>query len=75
MKVFVWKSHGDIRVYALTEDLKDDVLTCLSQEGVEVEEGRDYSWGEVRNLICEAKDSDSDMFESGTDIVDVRGFN
>lgn len=75
MKVFVWKSHGNIRVHVLTDDLKDDVLLCLFHEGVEVEAGRDYSWREVRNLICEAQDSDSDMFESGTDIVDVRGFN
>lgn len=73
VRVLVWKSHGDIRVYALTEAVKDDVLACLSQEGFAIDRERKYSWKQVRYLMLEAEECDSNMFEYGTDIVDVRG--
>lgn len=73
MKVFVWKAHGDISVYTITEKLKEDILTCLSHEGFEINDERDYSWNKVQEMIYAAQGSDSDMFESGTGIVSVEG--
>lgn len=72
MNVFVWKSHGDVKVYALNTELREDVLTCLEQEGFEIE-NENISWGEIQELIYEAQESDSDMFEYGTGIVKLKG--
>lgn len=73
MKVFVWKSHGEVSVYAITDSLKQDILEVLEQEGFEIDSERDYSWAMIDDLVSEARESDSDMFEYGTGVVSVRG--
>ena len=72
MKVFVWKAHGDISVWAITDSLKEDILTCLSLEGFEIVHGKQYDWREIQEMIYDAQESGSDMFECGSGVVKVR---
>lgn len=72
MKVFVWKAHGDISVYAVTDSLKDGILGCLSNEGFEIDRAKSYSWQEIQEMIYDAQESDSDMFEYGTGLCTVK---
>lgn len=72
MKVFVWKTHGDISVYEITDSLKDDILDCLSNEGFEIDKGKSYAWQEIQEMIYDAQESDSDMFEYGTGLCTVK---
>ena len=72
MKVFIWKSHGEVYVYALTDAVAQDVLEVLEQEGFEIDSEKDYSWQEIDTLVSEAQESDSDMFEYGSGVVKVR---
>ena len=72
MKVFIWKSHGEASVYALTDAVAQDVLEVLEQEGFEIDSEKDYSWQEIDTLVSEAQESDSDMFEYGSGVVKVR---
>lgn len=72
MKVFVWKAHGDISVYEITDSLKDDILDCLSNEGFEIDKGKSYAWQEIQEMIYDAQESDSDMFEYGTGLCTVK---
>lgn len=72
MKVFVWKAHGDISVYSITDNLKNDILVCLSNEGFEIDRGKSYSWQEIQEMIYDAQESDSDMFEYGTGFSTVK---
>lgn len=75
MKVFVWRSHGEIDVYAFeTEDqksfLKTELVNALRQEGSEV--NSESSWGEIKQAIEDQRYSDSDMFEYGTGFTKVK---
>lgn len=72
MKVFVWKAHGDISVYSITDNLKNDILVCLSNEGFEIDSSKSYSWQEIQEMIYDAQESDSDMFEYGTGFCTVK---
>lgn len=72
MKVFVWKSHGDVSVYAISDGLKDEILEVLEQEGFEIDRDKTYSWVEIMDRIYDAYESDSDMFEYGSGIVTVK---
>lgn len=72
MKVFVWKAHGDISVYAITDSLKDSILDCLSNEGFEIDKGKSYSWQEIQEMVYDAQEWDSDMFEYGTGLCTVK---
>lgn len=72
MKVFVWKSWGEVSVHALTDSLAQDILEVLEQEGFEIDSEKDYSWAMIDDLISEARCSDSDMFEYGTGFCTVK---
>lgn len=71
MNVFVWKSHGEVRVYALNITTRAEVISCLRSEGFEVDS--EISWAEIQDVIFDAQESDSDIFEYGTGIVKVKG--
>lgn len=72
MKVFVWKSYGEVSVHTLTDSLKQDILEVLEQEGFEIDSEKDYSWKVIDGLVSEAQESDSDMFEYGTGLCTVK---
>lgn len=74
MRVFVWKSHGDITVYAFdTEEqksaLKKQLVECLVLEGSDVNESS--TWSDIFEAIEDQRYSDSDQFESCTGIEKV----
>lgn len=75
MKVFVWRSHGEIDVYAFETEaqksfLKTELVNVLCQEGSEV--SSESSWGEIKQAIEDQRYSDSDMFEYGTGFTKVK---
>ena len=76
MKVFIWKSFGDIEVYSMeTQELRDNlrkiVIECLLSDGdYEVTEAS--SWSDVYDSIQDAICSRSDMFEQGTGVANLK---
>lgn len=71
MKVFVWKSFGEIKVYAFEtkeqkENLKAMVIECLENEGVEGIGFYSSFWYELVDEIEAQIESRSDIFEYGT---------
>lgn len=67
MKVFVWKSYGDISVYALETDeqkakLKKEIVDVLNLENITIKS----SWQDVQEAISDEIMSKSDDFEYGT---------
>lgn len=71
MNVFVWKSHGEVKVCALNTTTRAEIISCLMSEGFEVDSER--SWAEIQDAVFDAQESGSDMFEYGTGIVKVEG--
>lgn len=73
MKVFVWKAHGGITVYAIETveqrlKLKHALVECLQAEG-EDSANNDLKLSEIISLIHDQYNSD--MFEYGTGVVRV----
>lgn len=69
MKIFVWKSYGDISVYAFDTPeqqsaLKKSIVEVLQQEGSEIDESS--SWQKIYGCIEDQQLSGSDNFEYGT---------
>lgn len=74
MKVFVWKSCGEISVhsaegYSQILSLKTRIVELLNAEGSEVSVGS--SWGKIIGEIEAQVCSRSDLFESGTGFYNV----
>lgn len=67
MRVFVWKSYGNISVYALETDeqkakLKKEIADVLSLENITI----NSSWQQFQDAIEDEIMSKSDDFEYGT---------
>ncbi len=76
MKVFVWKSYGDLEVFDIsTVDqkiiLKKSLVEVLQSEGYS-DVNTEMSFGEVVEIVSETIGY-SDMFEYGTGIYGVKG--
>jgi hypothetical protein len=67
MRVFVWKSYGNISVYSLETDeqklkLKKEIVDVLNLENITIKS----SWQCVQEAISDEIMSKSDDFEYGT---------
>lgn len=75
MKVFVWKSYGEISVHAFESDLqiinlKEQLVELLNVEGSGVSIGS--TWRKIIEEIDLQISSRSDMFESGTGFYNLK---
>lgn len=75
MKVFVWKSYGEIDIYNISgqeqkSKLKSELVERLQDEG-ETNVDDCMSLGEVIELVYDQL-GNSDMFEHGTGIYNIK---
>ena len=76
MKVFVWKSYGEIDIHDIStqeqkEKLRSELMQALELEG-ETGVDEDMSLGNVIKLV-NVNSGNSDVFEYGTGIYEVKG--
>ena len=75
MKVFVWKSYGEIDILNIStqkqkEKLRSELIQELEREG-EAGVDKDMSLGSVIKLV-NVNSGNSDVFEYGTGIYEVK---
>lgn len=75
MKVFIWKSHGELELFDISTVeqkiiLKKSLVEVMNSEGY-TDADNEMSFGEVIEMISETTGY-SDMFEYGTGIYKIK---